>query len=339
MMLVCSDFKPNCYLGNCRDCPGSGALHKRLLDIFSENDVTFVTYKQWVSKPRTTLETVLDQPIEQFVQTLQKLAEILLKHAFIAKQQAAFYKKLKMDIAEGECVVQVDFAENYAFVVQEAAPGFHWNNNQATIYTVVIYFNNGNGMEHKSLVIISDCMSHDAVAVFMYSRIINDLVRDIVVEPRKIFYFSDGAPQQYKNFKNFANIYHHEDDFGIPAEWNFFATAHGKGPCDGLGGTVKRLAARASLQRSSQDQITTPYELYRWAVDSGTISSIVIRYVDHHVYNKEKELLNARFAAARPIKNTQSLHCVIPDKSGIIKSKLYSMDDSSDVHNIFKGLN
>ena len=41
----------------------------------------------------------------------------------------------------------------------------------------------------------------------------------------------------------------HEADFGVPAEWHFSATSHGKGACDGVGGTVKRLAARASLQR------------------------------------------------------------------------------------------
>ena len=43
--------------------------------------------------------------------------------------------------------------------------------------------------------------------------------------------------------------------FGISAEWHFSATLHGKGSCDGLGGTVKRLGARASLQRPYNDQI------------------------------------------------------------------------------------
>jgi len=44
------------------------------------------------------------------------------------------------------------------------------------------------------------------------------------------------------------NLCHHKSDFGMDAEWHFFATSHGKGPCDGLGGTIKRLAARASLR-------------------------------------------------------------------------------------------
>ena len=60
-------------------------------------------------------------------------------------------------------------------------------------------------------------------------------------------YFSDGAASQYKNRKNFLNLCFHKSDFGVPAEWHFSATSHGKGACDGLGGTVKCLAARASL--------------------------------------------------------------------------------------------
>ena len=52
-------------------------------------------------------------------------------------------------------------------------------------------------------------------------------------------------------------------DFGIPAEWHFHATMHGKGPCDGIGGNLKRLAARASLQASYNDPILTADALYQ----------------------------------------------------------------------------
>ena len=61
--------------------------------------------------------------------------------------------------------------------------------------------------------------------------------------------------------KNFLNLCHHKDDFRVAAEWNFCATSHGKAACDGLGGTVRRLAARASLQRPYNDQIMQMYQL------------------------------------------------------------------------------
>ena len=44
------------------------------------------------------------------------------------------------------------------------------------------------------------------------------------------------------------NLLNHKKDFVIEAEWQFFATSHGKGACDGIGGCVKRNAYRASLQ-------------------------------------------------------------------------------------------
>ena len=61
-------------------------------------------------------------------------------------------------------------------------------------------------------------------------------------EVLKITYFIDGCAAQFKNCKNLIKLCYHKEDFGIPAEWHFFATSHGKGPCDGVGGAVKREA-------------------------------------------------------------------------------------------------
>ena len=46
-----------------------------------------------------------------------------------------------------------------------------------------------------------------------------------------------------------------QEDFELEADWIFFASRHGKSPCDGLGGTVKQFTTRASLQRPLRDQI------------------------------------------------------------------------------------
>ena len=83
-------------------------------------------------------------------------------------------------------------------------------------------------------------------------------------QPRKMIYFTDGAAQHFKNKYNLINLLHHEIDFGIPVEWHFHAIAHGKGHCDGIGGNLKRLAARTSLQASSKDSILTADALYQW---------------------------------------------------------------------------
>ena len=85
---------------------------------------------------------------------------------------------------------------------------------------------------------------------------------------KEIIYFSDGAASQYKNRKKSSNLCHHKLDFGVKAKWHFSATSHGKGACDGLEGTVKHLAAQASLQKPYQEKIMTPLQLYDWACTS-----------------------------------------------------------------------
>ena len=70
-----------------------------------------------------------------------------------------------------------------------------------------------------------------------------------------LFYFSDGCAGQYKNCKNFINLCHHCDDFGLDAEWIFFVTSHGKSSCDGIGEFVERHVAKRSSQRPLNNQI------------------------------------------------------------------------------------
>ena len=51
-------------------------------------------------------------------------------------------------------------------------------------------------------------------------------------------------------------------DFDVECEWHFFATSHGKSPCDGIGGMVKRTTGGTSLQRPYENQILTPQDMY-----------------------------------------------------------------------------
>ena len=119
------------------------------------------------------------------------------------------------------------------------------------------------------------------------------------------------------------NLCNHEIDFGVPAEWHFFATSHGKGPCDGVGGTVKRLAARASLQRPLDDQILTPRQLFDFAV--AEIQSVNFYYATVDEYEREAHFLNTRFESARTIAGTHRLHCFLPVSAEVMEVRDFSL--------------
>ena len=92
-------------------------------------------------------------------------------------------------------------------------------------------------------------MEHDTPFVYQVQSEVVQYLKKELPHVIDIEYFSDGCAGQYKNFKNILNLCHHVTDFGITARWSFFATSQEKSLCDGIGGTVKRLVARASLQR------------------------------------------------------------------------------------------
>ena len=58
-------------------------------------------------------------------------------------------------------------------------------------------------------------------------------------------------PANSKNQFNFTNLKFHKTDHGMPADWIFFATSHGKEENDGAGGDVKNSVWQKVLQGKS----------------------------------------------------------------------------------------
>lgn len=70
-------------------------------------------------------------------------------------------------------------------------------------------------------------------------------LKEIDEDVEMIHYWTDGQTSQYRNKQVFFTIANHKEIFGVQARWNYFEAGHGKGPCDGLGGTTKRMADEA----------------------------------------------------------------------------------------------
>ena len=107
-----------------------------------------------------------------------------------------------------------------------------------------------------------DDLHHDTAMVYSIQKRFLNHIKLHYPNVTKVEYYSDRCAAQYKNKYNFTNLCLHKCDFGFDAEWNFFATAHGKSPCDWIGGNVKRVTPIESLKRTKNNQILTPEEMY-----------------------------------------------------------------------------
>jgi hypothetical protein len=55
----------------------------------------------------------------------------------LCSSPAVFVSETKSSLQGGEVIVLGNFPENYSFIIQDAAQGFHWNNQQATIHPLL----------------------------------------------------------------------------------------------------------------------------------------------------------------------------------------------------------
>jgi hypothetical protein len=114
-------------------------LQNLLENLLEENAIEHDTFKQWISTDRSTLETIV-KPNDEFSDMLIANLAVLQPYSFVAVQQAVYLKELISDLQVGILTVLCDFAENYSFILQDGAQGFHWNATLATLHPFAIFF-------------------------------------------------------------------------------------------------------------------------------------------------------------------------------------------------------
>lgn len=243
-------------------------------------------------------------------------------HSFIARKQSEFIKNKKSNLLENEVVVTWDFSENYAYAVQEASQGFHFNNDQCTVFPCIFYYKCGSEIVHKSCIFISESKKHNTSAVFTIQSQLIPFIKKTVPKLRRIIYISDGAKQHFKNRFQICNLKNHKKDFEVNAEWHFSATAHGKCACDGLGACFKREAYRASLKANALEPIVNVQRLLKWA--RKYFYQVKIFYFSESDHDRYQRHLNQRFKDVKNISGIMSHHSFKFSTKGLLVMEKYS---------------
>ena len=84
------------------------------------------------------------------------------------------------------------------------------------------------------------------MVIVLADKLISELINSSV---KVLQLWSDGPSSQFKNHFIAAAIPWFEEKYSIKLCWNFFASSHGKGHVDGIGGTIKRIATQKVIHR------------------------------------------------------------------------------------------
>ena len=107
-------------------------------------------------------------------------------------------------------------------------------------------------------------------------------------------------------------------------EWTFFATSHGKSPCDGVGGFAKCYVVKRSLQKHLHDQILS----YQSMLDlcAREIPSITFFGVSQEEMVNVCADLEDRFAKSKTVPRKRSSHHFVSISYNKTAHKLKSED-------------
>lgn len=228
-----------------------------------------------------------------------------IEHVYIKREQAKSYKKERdiagsSDFLKNECLLQVDFSENYTCIAQDEVQSAHWQQAQISLFTAAMWHS---GMLH-SYVIVSDNLTHSKDTIIAY---LDRLFDEIPAEITEVSIWSDGPSSQFKNKYVAASLPVLETKHQKHIRWNYFATSHGKGPVDGIGGALKRLVWRKVQSRSSC--VYNAKQFITAAKDSTSIALIEMSS-DHIMQRNESMRIQSVFDTCDAVLGIKRCHFI-----------------------------
>ncbi|XP_063953700.1 uncharacterized protein LOC135153666 [Lytechinus pictus] len=278
-----------------------------------------VDFEQWKRSPddegriKTRLVRVSatkEDLLTQFPKEIQELRS----HVRRVHNQYEAMTKCKENLAADHCIVHMDFSENYVCAAEEEVQSAYWSQESVTIHPIVVYYRDVDGnLVHRSLVAISDERAHNTSTILAIITKVIPQLREMVPTLSKVFYWTDSPSSQYRNKTMFAVVGEHRALYGIDAQWDYFEAGHGKGACDGIGGTVKRLADEAVKRRAAV--IMNAHDFFAWASqerhDNPSNYKITYFFITKKDCSDCAEIIAQKWSCLKSVKGTMDIHSVI----------------------------
>ncbi|KAL0818993.1 hypothetical protein ABMA28_008280 [Loxostege sticticalis] len=312
---VCCDiYNLECLQRKCTICKNRHVIYQ---EIDNSKKVVYWAWekqknsytKNGIQKTSITVEKVRQQEdpltlIKQFETNLKPF----LNHCANIRNQTDAVKELKQNLTKNECLIHIDFSENYSAKYNSEIQSVHFGGSrkQLTLHTAVLYFNiDGHTTKTQCFCTVSKSLRHDAAAVWAHLIPILTEIENTVPLIQNLYIVSDSPSGQYRNKKIFYIISRLSDY--IPSInkviWNYCECGHGKGAPDGVGGLLKRTADRyVALQNDIPD-----IDAFVNALKS-SIKGVKIELVEEYQVTEKDWLLPDNL---KPFPGTLKVHQVV----------------------------
>ncbi|XP_072180506.1 uncharacterized protein [Diadema setosum] len=299
---LCTDPSRECWLNECEKCREGAGFEKNFKAVFEECMNSPSSWSQWESGDDGRMKKILEEgTVGELLHHAMTILPQFLKHCYVKREQAAVYNEHRKKAPESDvhhAVLQVDFSENYTCQAQDEIQSAHWNQHQVSLFTAALW-HSGSLFSH---VLASDNLCHSKDTIVAYLDVLLDFLPDQVTH---VSIWSDGPASQFKNRYIAAAFASLEKAHKVHIEWNFFATSHGKGPVDGIGGSAKRFVW--DKVRTRKHTVT---DAKTFAEAASTMKNVSVCEITSSEITKRngKLNLNVVFSEAKAIPGIAKMH-------------------------------
>jgi len=122
-LLVCDDTQELCMFSNCTQCSFN---FKRKIEEKIIDRSKIIKWSQWsISDENRTVKVEYEGTVEYCVKILKTKINQFLFHVFVKRQQSSFFEVSKNNVTDEQCIIQVDYLENFSLIEQNEMQSAH----------------------------------------------------------------------------------------------------------------------------------------------------------------------------------------------------------------------
>ena len=337
---VCVSDDRECMLSDCEGC----SMHTIVENDFhgisgsssdSENEVgtssvSEIKFLKWAPGDDGYLTKVqMEVSINEALEMWQETITVLKKHIYTKRQQNATYNRIKDNLTSE--VLNVDYSENYHNKQQQEIQSAYFGNTSFSIFTACAYYRQDESEEVKKMPIAITTEANDksrSAAISCVDTVIKHVEGKLSNRLETVHIYSDGCCAQFRSRFVFQLVCYVQLEKRLI--WHYNERHHGKGPMDGVGGTIKSKVFRKVL--AGQVVINTAEEFAKVADEICEIESLYLPI--HDIMDELDEVKDAK-----GIPNTFQIHKFVRhlDKAPCMDF-FYLSSDAEPFHTQWYGL-
>lgn len=238
---LCDSSRNSCCWQNVCETCSNGKNISKPIDVGKT-----VIWKEWRQNAEGRLQLLTNDTSagELYDIVVNDIPEVL-NHVNLKRIQAENFQKDKL--RNSTRIIQIDFAMSFCCEYQNEIQSALWSRSSVLLFTVAVFYKN----ICKTFIFCSDHQNKDKDTIYVFLHKLFEILKEDELPAADIIW-SDGPSSEFKNrymVKLLSDLCaKHNHEF----YWKYFATSHGKGVVDGIGGNVKRLVRQKIMSQSNE---------------------------------------------------------------------------------------